>query len=76
MPLYLITDVLDAYEAAQRTRAHEAAELLLDLSVRYERALDGDELEWRRIEALAADYDTRHPAEPSILAALHQPAAA
>lgn len=59
MPLYLIADALDAYEAAQRAR--------LDLQASYEIALDaGDKLGMRRIEKLAADYDQRHPDEPSL----------
>ncbi|MFI6491242.1 hypothetical protein [Streptomyces sp. NPDC050564] len=60
MPLYLIADALDAYEAAQAAR--------LDLQSRYEIALDaGDRLGVRRIKRLAADYDLRHPDEPPVL---------
>jgi hypothetical protein len=63
MPLYLIADALDAYEAAQRAR--------LDLQASYEIALDaGDKLGMRRIKKLAADYDLRHPDEPPVIGEL------
>lgn len=51
---------LDAYEAAQRERDQLAA--------RYGLALDaGDRLDLALIEALASDWDQRHPGEPSLL---------
>jgi hypothetical protein len=60
MPLYLIADALDVYEAAQRAR--------LDLQTSYEIALDsGDEIAMRRIKRLAAEYDLRNPGEPPVL---------
>lgn len=59
MPLTLLTDVLDAYEAR------------LALETRLEIALGtGDQLEQRRVEALASDYDQRHPDEPPLAAEL------
>jgi hypothetical protein len=63
MPLYLIADALDAYEAAQRDR--------LDLQARYEIALNADDvIGMRRIKKLAADFDLQHPDEPPVLADL------
>ncbi|MGW0626457.1 hypothetical protein [Streptomyces sp. NPDC002758] len=60
MPLYLITPVLDAYEAEQAARR--------DLQTRYEIALDArDEIAMRRIKKAAAEYDLRHPGEPPVL---------
>ncbi|QIP87613.1 hypothetical protein GLX30_30335 [Streptomyces sp. Tu 2975] len=70
--LRLVTADLDAYEADRRAR--------LDLQARYEEALQSwDRIEMVRIEALAADYDTRHPGETPVLAGLEHvdyPAAA
>ena len=72
MPLHLITAVLDAYEADQKAR--------LDLRTRYAFAVDHwDSLEIARIEALAADYDARHPDEQPVLDGIeitYHPAAA
>jgi len=60
--LRLVTTAdLDAYEADQKAR--------LAIATSYEIALNlGDELGTRRAEALAADYDMRHPDEPPLLA--------
>ena len=72
MPLHLITADLDAYEAEQAER--------LDLQARYAFAVDHwDSLEIARVEALAADYDARHPGEQPVLDGIeitYHPAAA
>jgi len=53
MPLHLITDILDAYEATEAAR--------LALATRYDIALDnGDKLGLRRVEALIAAHDIQH----------------
>ncbi|WP_030757342.1 hypothetical protein [Streptomyces sp. NRRL F-5135] len=58
--LRLISADLDAYEADQQARR--------SLATRYEIAFDNrDQLELARIEALAADYDARHPGETPVL---------
>ncbi|MFJ2110589.1 hypothetical protein ACIOEX_01450 [Streptomyces sp. NPDC087850] len=59
--LHLIASTqLDAYEADRRTRA--------DLQSRYLFALDAwDVLDLIWIEALAAEYDHRHPDETPVL---------
>ncbi|MFE3657253.1 hypothetical protein [Streptomyces sp. NPDC059165] len=63
MPLTLITSDLDAYEAAQAYRR--------DLQTRYAYAIEQwDALEIATVEALASDYDQRHPDEPSLAAEL------
>lgn len=63
MRLTLITSDLDAYEAAQQERR--------TLAARYGLALDaGDALDLALIEALASDWDMRHPHEPSLVAEL------
>lgn len=72
MPLHLITEVLDAYEADRKTRR--------DLRARYAYAVDHwDALEIARVEALAADFDARHPGEQPVLTGIEvvrHPAAA
>ncbi len=72
MPLHLITADLDAYEADRQTRH--------DLQARYAYAVDHwDALEIARVEALAADYDNRHPGEQPVLTGIevvYHPAAA
>lgn len=72
MPLHLITADLDAYEAEQAARR--------DLRARYAYAVyHWDALEIARVEALAADYDARHPGEQPVLAGIepvYYPAAA
>ena len=71
MSLRLITADLDAYEADRKQR--------LDLQTRHHFAVEQwDRIEMARIEALAADYDARHPGQPPVLAglAVEQPAAA
>lgn len=56
----LVTADLDAYEAVQQER--------LALATRYEIALDaGDELGMKRVEALAAVHEMRHPDLPPVL---------
>ena len=63
MSLRLITADLDAYEAERTAR--------LDLQADYHFAVERwDALEMARIEALAADYDARHPEQPPVLAGL------
>lgn len=63
MPLTLITDVLDAYEADQAYRR--------ELQERYAYAIERwDALETAAVEALASDYDQRHPDEASLVAEL------
>ena len=70
--LRLIAAVLDAYEADRETRR--------DLRARYAYAVDHwDALEIARVEALAADFDNRHPGERPVLAGIevvYHPAAA
>lgn len=61
MSLHLLRTVLDAHDAAELAR--------LNLATRYEIALNaGDELDLRRVVALASDYDMRHPDQPPVLA--------
>lgn len=68
----IVTADLDAYEADQQAR--------LNLQARYAYAVDHwDALEIARVEALAADYDHRHPDEQPVLAGIevvYHPAAA
>jgi hypothetical protein len=64
--LRLVTADLDAYEADRLSRA--------DLQARYHFALQvWDELEMRRVEALAADLDSRSPGLPPVLDGLDTP---
>ena len=57
MSLYLLSAVLDAHDAEQAAR--------LNLATRYEIAVDaGDQLGMRRIKAMAAVHELRHPGPP------------
>jgi hypothetical protein len=54
MSLHLLSDLLDSHDATEKA--------VLDFRTRYEIALStGDELDVRRVRALAAGFELRHP---------------